>query len=88
MAKHSSSKSLTLNNTEKSPSLKAVEPYPVISTFMFTDYELANTPSRRIHNINLEEEMILRRSGTSYIQELAEKVTRTNNKEYQEKLSF
>uniref|UniRef100_A0AC34FKQ9 Cyclin-like domain-containing protein n=1 Tax=Panagrolaimus sp. ES5 TaxID=591445 RepID=A0AC34FKQ9_9BILA len=61
---------------EKSPEPppRKLEPYPILSNFMFTEEQLNNTPSFRIHNIPFEEEIILRRSGTFFIKELCRRL--------------
>uniref|UniRef100_A0A914XW26 Cyclin-like domain-containing protein n=1 Tax=Panagrolaimus superbus TaxID=310955 RepID=A0A914XW26_9BILA len=56
------------------PPPRKLEPYPVLSNFMFTEEQLNNTPSLRHHNIPFEEEIILRRSGTFFIKELCRRL--------------
>ena len=66
---------------ERKEKQKIFEAYPILSSFMFTDEELKNTPSHRIHNISYEEEITLRRVGTFSIREL----TRRLNAPYEDK---
>lgn len=66
----------TRKSAERSPDPppRKLEPYPVLSNFMFTEEQLKNTPSFQQHNISYKEEVILRRSGTYFIKELCRRL--------------
>ncbi|KAE9556705.1 hypothetical protein FO519_000111 [Halicephalobus sp. NKZ332] len=56
------------------PEQIVIPPYPVVSTFIFTDEQIANSPSRINHGIFQEEESRLRRIGTLFIRDLCRKL--------------
>ena len=55
-----------------------IPPYPVVSTFIFTDDEVTNSPSRIQHGISQEEELKLRRIGTLFIRDLRRKLNESS----------